>query len=277
MSDTYNPGSNQAPAGNVATADARTDAHVPATEDQIARATWNNARRTRGDSPARDAREQQSPGEPTERTIKLANGEYSEKVLNDAVAFKAEQDVRTATLPKDAAGYEVKLPAEFKAPAGVEFKFDMNDPLLAEARNVAAARKLDQDTFSTMLGVYAANKIKEFQNVSAARNAELAKLGAAGPDRIDGVAAWLQAKVGAKANTLIGMLKKYPVAANVEALEGLMSVFSNQGAATFDQRGREAQNEPGKIPGYETMSFEQRRFAQDQRMAASPHRRGSDR
>jgi hypothetical protein len=269
MNDTDNPGSNP-PAGNVATADARTDAHVPATEDQIARATQDNPRTH---SPARDARERQSPGEPTERTIKLANGEYSEKVLNDAVAFKAEQDVRTATLPKDANGYEIKLPAEFKAPAGVDFKFDMNDPLLAEARNVAAARKLDQDTFSTMLGVYAANKIREFQNVSAARNAELAKLGATGPGRIDTVANWLQAKVGGKAGTMIATLKKYPVASNVEALEGLMSVFSTKGGTTFDQRVREAQKEPGKITGYETMSFEQRRFAQDQQMAASPHRR----
>jgi hypothetical protein len=177
-------------------------------------------------------------------------------------AFKAEQDIRKNSLPKDAAGYEVKLPAGFKPPEGMTFEFIKDDPGLKQAAEIAHARGLDQEAFSDMLGVYAANKISEATKVATARTAEIAKLGAAGPQRIDSIDTWLKARVGPKADVLIAQLKAYPVASMVETFEEVIRQFSNQGGAGFDQRGRQTQADQGKIPGYENMTFEQRRAAQ---------------
>lgn len=66
---------------------------------------------------------------------------------------------------------------------------------------------------------------------------------------------------------MIAQMKAYPVAAMVETFEGLMQQFSNQGGADFTQQGRSEQEQPaGKIPGYDNMSFTQRRVAQTAEM-----------
>ena len=80
---------------------------------------------------------------------------------------------------------------------------------------------------------------------------ELAKLGSAAAARVNAVERWLDA-------TGQGALKSgLSTAAQVEAMERHMAT---QGAR-FSQSTPPA---AGKIPGYEGMSFEARRFAQDQ-------------
>ena len=111
-------------------------------------------------------------------------------------------------------------------------------------------------------GLYASTRVGELAQVTAGREREMGKLGAAGPQRIDAVETWLKAKVGDKANVLVATLKQYPVAATVEALEGIIRAFSSQGGTNFTQSGRDQAEEPGRIPGYENMSFAQRRVAQ---------------
>ena len=98
------------------------------------------------------------------------------------------------------------------------------------------------------------------------------QLGSAADTRIDQVATWLTAKVGDKANVLVATLKQYPVAATVEALEGVIRAFSSQGGSAFTQSGRDAQDDPGRIPGYDNMTFVQKRTAQ---MQGTPPQRGS--
>lgn len=183
---------------------------------------------------------------------------------NQLSAFKAEQDVRAQALPASADKYEVKLPEGFKPPEGMAFEFDAADPALAEARKAAHELKLDQAGFSRVLGIYAATKLAEQQQVTAGRTAEMAKLGSTGQARIDAVETWLTAKVGDKAATMIATLKQFPVASNVEALEGIIRAFSAQGGTSFTQSHRETQDDAGKIAGIENMSFAQQRHAQEQ-------------
>jgi len=174
----------------------------------------------------------------------------------------AERVAREQAIPASPDQYEIKLPEGFKPPEGMQFEFKADDPALAEARKAAHELKLDQTGFSRMLGIYAANKLAEVQQVESGRTAELAKLGATGPQRIDAIETWLTAKVGDKAKVMIATLKQYPVAANVEALESVMRLFSSQGGSSVTGSGREAETEQGKIPGYDNMSFTQRRAAQ---------------
>lgn len=182
-------------------------------------------------------------------------------------AFKAAEDVRRGSLPKDAAGYKVELPADFKAPAGVEFKFDAADPILAQAQALAHANGLSQDGFSKMLGLYAAAKVGEQAQIDAARTAEVAKLGPTASARVDSVVNWLSGmdptadKGDAKA--LAGMLV---TARHVEAFERIITRLTSQGSASFSQQHRVAPD-TDKIPGFENMSFEQKRHAQDQAAA----------
>jgi hypothetical protein len=221
--------------------------------------------RVRGHSPARDSREQQAPQE--ERMVKVRDSDHSEQAVVDALAFKAEQDVRKQSLPPSPDKYEVKLPPSFKAPEGVKFEFDMNDPALKNFREMAHARGMDQETFSDALGIYAANKISEQQRLAPARAAELSKLGSAAENRINSVETWLKARVGNKADLIVSQMRAYPVAAMVETFETLMRDFSNQGGADFTQHGRSEQERPtGKIAGYENMTFAQKRAAQTAEM-----------
>jgi hypothetical protein len=189
------------------------------------------------------------------------NDKFGERV-NRLTAFEAEQLVRKNTLPKSDAEYQVKLPGNFQLPAGVNFQFDQNSPELAQARKVAHARGMDQETFSDMLGVYAASKIAEQTNAAKAREANLAALGAAGSQRVESVAAWITAKAGDHGKAVGDFIRAYPAAPIVQAMESLIKQFSSQGGADFSQSHRDQAEEAGKIPGYENMSFVQRRIAQ---------------
>jgi hypothetical protein len=243
--------------------------------------------RSRGFSPARDAAEgraagtqgassgdQQAGSDPGQGqqgqqsqqgsgAIEIDGVSWTHDQVREAIAGRVEQDVRKAALPQSANDYQVTLPADFKPPEGVKFEFDANSADLRRFREVAHARGLDQDTFSEALGVYASTKISEQQQLAHARGAEMAKLGSAAPGRIDAIDTWLKARVGQNGALMAAQLRNYPVAGMVEMFEGLMKQFSGQGGADFTQSGRHEPDNTGKVPGYETMSFIQRRAAQD--------------
>lgn len=187
------------------------------------------------------------------------------KRVSELAAFKAESDIRKHSLPTSPDKYEIKLPPDFRAPEGVRFEFDANSADLKRARDIAHARGVDQETFSDMLGVYAATKIGEQQQLATARTAELAKLGSAAGQRIDAIDTWLHSQVGTKADLIVSQLKNYPVASMVEAFEELARQFSHQGSAPYSQSGRAQPENDGKIEGFDSMTFEQKRAAQDAR------------
>lgn len=177
-------------------------------------------------------------------------------------AFKAADDSRKLTLPQKPEDFKLELPKDFKAPEGVEIKFDEKDPLLAQARQTALELGVDQTGFSRLLALHAGALAGTEQQFKAAQDAELTKLGAAGPARITAVNTFLDAKG-------YGALKPMMVSAEiVQALEKLMADTRSQGGAGFSQQHRDTQETNGKIPGYDTMSFEQRREAQDKSAAA---------
>jgi hypothetical protein len=191
--------------------------------------------------------------------------QWSHEQIRSAIAHQVEAETKKAALPQSPADYQVALPADWTPPIdGVRFEFDKNDPLLARAQELAHARGIGQSAFSDMLGVYAANRISELQRVNAARSAELGKLGSAATQRIDGIARWLQAYAGADAAVMINQLRQYPVSSMVSMWERVIRTFSDQGGATAPSGGRAEPDMSGRIPGYENMSYSQRRAAQDQ-------------
>jgi hypothetical protein len=177
--------------------------------------------------------------------------------FNELSTKDAADEVRKSTLPQSADGYKIELPKDFTMPQGVEFQFDDKAPEMAQARAMAHAKGWTQQDFSEALGIFAAAKVAEQATINTARAAEVGKLGATGPQRIDAVTRWMDAQG-------LGVLKSSLVtAAQVAAWEGHITKVTSQGSASFSQSHRSTP-EANKIPGYENMSFEQRRLAQDQ-------------
>jgi hypothetical protein len=179
--------------------------------------------------------------------------------------WNAQDRARKASLPASADHYEVRLPEDFQASGGVEIKIDKANPAWKDAAAWAHANGLSQDQFSQMAAMYAGHQAKEAAAFKAAYNAEVAKLGTNASARIDAVAKWWGAMTGDDSAVLGSILRMAPTAGTVASLERLMTKFSNQGAAPFHQGGREGGGPSDRIDGWEKMSYEQRRFAQDQR------------
>lgn len=156
-------------------------------------------------------------------------------------AFKATEDSRKLTLPK-AGDFKLELPKEFKPPEGIEApKFLPDDPLVAQYRSLAEKRGFDQETFTEGLGMIAALRTGEEASFKTAYNAEVAKLGATGPQRIDAVITWMNGIAGDDAAALANSLKLAPVAGTIVAFEKLMAAFRTQGAGSFSQQHRDGE------------------------------------
>ena len=93
-------------------------------------------------------------------------------------------------------------------------------------------------------------------------SARWASSGQPAPQRLYALETWFKAKIGDKSNILISTLKEYPIVSTVEALESVVRLFSSQGGGSFSQSHRAAEEDTGKIPGYDQMSFAQKRAAQ---------------
>lgn len=190
--------------------------------------------------------------------IKLGDAEYAEDDLRGAVAFRAAEESRRLSIPA-ADKYEVKLPADFKAPEGLKVEFKQDDPLIAQARTIANKRGLDQEGFSEFLGLYAATKVGEQQQFKAAFDAEVAKLGVNATARVTAVTTWLQAVGGPDAEALVKTMQYAPVAGTVVAFENLMKKFTSQGGASFTQSGREQGKAPLTDEQWNAMSYSEKR------------------
>lgn len=184
--------------------------------------------------------------------------------------FKAAEDVKALSRPQKADDYKLELPADFKPPAGVEFKLDTANPALGQLREVALKHGMTQAAVTELLAVYAGNEVGTQAAITTARNAEIAKLGPTAPARVDGVINWLTGMDASAdkgdAKALAGMLV---TARHVEAFERIINKLTSQGTASFSQSHRVAPDDKS-IPGFDKMSFAQKRFAQD--LAAAQRR-----
>lgn len=117
------------------------------------------------------------------------------------------------------------------------FQFRADDPLLAQARGIAKELGISQDGFSKLLGLYAGAQVASQQQITTARNAEVGKLGAAGPARIDAIATFYKAYLGeddAKAE-----MSRIFTAADVMRAEKKIAKITSQGGGSFVNNGRE--------------------------------------
>jgi hypothetical protein len=90
---------------------------------------------------------------------------------------------------------------------------------------------------------------------------EVLKAGVNAPQRVDAVGKWITGEMGeADARPIRATIV---TDAHLRFYEKLMNKISSQGAASFSQQHRAAPD-TNSIPGFDKMSFEQRRFAQDQ-------------
>lgn len=180
-------------------------------------------------------------------TVKVGDMQVTQAELQEFFAAKGEAELKKATLPATPEAFEARLPENFEMPAGVEFKIDEKDPLLADARRWAHAKGLDQATFSELVGIYASAKAKEAAFIATAQAAEVTKLGANGTQRVTALETWMRGVVGDK---LAGPMRSMMVTADiVRGLEIIQHRQTSQGAASFSQAGRvpgQASNKPSE-------------------------------
>ena len=153
--------------------------------------------------------------------------------------------MRRATLPPSPNDYKAELPADFKIPDGIKYEFNNTDPLLAQAQAVAHEAGLSQNQFSKLLAIYAGGQVASQQQISNARNAEVAKLGAAGPARIDALTTFFRSYLGETDGNAV-MARAF-TAADVQRLEKLVSKITGQGGASFRGNGREPPQQAGRL------------------------------
>jgi hypothetical protein len=196
--------------------------------------------------------------------VKIGKYEVSEAELGAMMDRQAQEDLKKATLPAAPEAYKAELPADLQLPGGVEYKFDQNNPSLAAARNWAHAKGLSQDEFSQVLGIYASHEAQQNAALAERSRAEVAKAGTNAPQRVDAVSRFITAEMGeADAAPIRATIV---TDAHLRFYEKMMNKISSQGTASFSQQHRTAPD-ANPIPGYESMSFEQKRYAQEQNAA----------
>jgi hypothetical protein len=207
---------------------------------------------------------QVQPGPATTDGTKLKVGQYelTETDIAGLMAEKAARDSRAANTPKDAASFTLDLPADFKLPEGIgEFRWS-DDPVstatLGQLKQWAHGHQLDQGAFSGLLALYASHQAAEQQKFAEAQRAEVAKLGAAAPTRVDAVNTWLRSMVG---DQLAESLRKTLITADqIKAYETMISRWTSQGVGgnpAGSRDGADAGREPGRVSEevYAKMSY----------------------
>jgi hypothetical protein len=157
--------------------------------------------------------------------------------------------VRRLALPDSPDKYEVKLPSDFKVPDGVDFKFNDADPNLALARQVMhdidAGKVSGQEAFSKLLGLYAGAQVADQARITAARTAEVSKLGANGTARVTAVTTFFKSFLGEAEGSQLA--SRMFTASDIAIAEKLIQKVSSQGGAPFRANGREPPQAPGRV------------------------------
>jgi hypothetical protein len=201
--------------------------------------------------------------QPAPDRIRVGDLELTADELKGLMERRGLEESRKATLPKDAAGYELALPSDFVLPEGQSFKFATDDPvlgpLLGQAKQVAHELGVDQAGFSRLLGLFAASQINEQRMIAAAKSKELGKLGENATIRVDAVRTFLRGHLG---DELAGALRQgMHTERQVVAYEKLMQRFTNQGGGSYSGAHREPGNKPDTVTKteYDAMSYTERK------------------
>jgi hypothetical protein len=235
----------------------RARGHSPAVEQREAAAA-----RAAGEPPKDPATaDPATPAAASTEKLKVGKYEVSEAELAAMMDRQAQDDLRKATLPTTPDEYKLELSPGAKLPGDAEYKFNAADPSLAALKNWAHAKGFDQSTLSEMLTIYATHEAQQNAALAARSRDEVAKAGVNAPQRVDAVSKWITGEMGeADAAPIKATLV---TDAHLRFYEKLMNKISSQGTASFSQSHRAAPD-TNPIPGYENMSFEQKRHAQEQ-------------
>lgn len=192
-----------------------------------------------------------------------------------ATFHKAETERQAALKARKPEDIKIALPAEFKLPDGLkgpdgkpvavkDIQINEKDPRIPLVRAFAQEFGLPQEAVSKLVALDAQMQIEAY-NAETARLAEENKqLGEKAGDRLKAVDTWAQ---GLKAKGEIGDAELAAVhsiattAAGVTLLEKLIAKASGSIPGHIPVR-QPAGAKPGDIPGYDDMTFEQRRAAQ---------------
>lgn len=176
----------------------------------------------------------------------------------------AAADARAALVPADAKDYKLEIPKDLQLPEGVSadgLKVDMDDPLLQTVLPILHSGQVPNDVVQQLYGAVIQSRMNEVATLNAKAAEQRAALGADAAARVEAIGTFLTAHLGA--DNAKAMMSGVFTAPQVKGFEALMQKFAGGNVVPFNQRGKEPGAEPGKIPGFETMSFEQRRAAQD--------------
>ena len=164
-------------------------------------------------------------------------------------AFEAGDKVRRSTLPPSPNDYKAEFTSDFKVPDGIKYEFNANDPLLHQARTIMhdidQGKLSGQQAFSKLLELYAGGQVASQQQIQTARNAEVQKLGATGPTRIDALTTFFRAYLGDAAGNR--RMQRIFTAQDVMDAETEVSKITSQGGAGFRGNGREPPQQSGRV------------------------------
>jgi hypothetical protein len=159
------------------------------------------------------------------------------KHFNEIVTRDAAEQSRRLALPTKPEDVKIELPKDFVVPQGLEFKLDATMPEYSKLQAAAVKHGLSAEAVSDLVGVYAETLVGSEATISAAHQAEIAKLGANGPARVTALETFFTGLVGSDgAKQIKGMAV---TAGLVQALEAVASKFASQGTASFSQAHRE--------------------------------------
>jgi hypothetical protein len=235
---------------------AATQTSTQQTGDQASQATQQAASTQQTQAPSRPEYIPESHWDATAGKVK--DDKAFASYINEHVAFKAAEDSKRLTLPQNPDAYKIELPSDFKAPEGIDFKFKDGDPLLAQAKTMAHTMGISQENFSKLLGLYAGAQVADAHTINTARNAEIAKLGAAGPARVTAITTFFKAHLGDGDGAQLAA--RLFTAKDVEIAEKLVARFASQGTGTFRQTGRDADTRARVDDAtYEKMSYTEKK------------------
>jgi hypothetical protein len=179
---------------------------------------------------------------------------------------KAHLD-RKAAIPQKADEYEIAMPEGFKLPDG--FEIDPENPAWASAREHALKAGWTKDEFKANAALYVQTQVAERQRLAKMEAEGLAKRDAAlGPNaaqRVDALGVFFKTLANGDEKVAYQLSQTLFTPAIVSVWEKVQQVVANGGATPLIHVGGNGQSDPNAIPGYATMSFEQRRVAQMER------------
>lgn len=156
----------------------------------------------------------------------------------EATGKLAEFDAAKAELPATADDYKLDLPADFKAPEGMDLHLDADSEEVKGFRAVAKDMGLSQGQFTQLLGLEARMRVQMAEDTKTSTTefvtAQKKELGANADARIEAARNWLASKIGA--DDAAHIFTALPFAKQIVALEKLQAAASTdpqmQGSGT---------------------------------------------